>query len=141
WNITITTNGYPAFISFQGAEGDIGPDTWQSGGGCPESVLLTPPCNPHVSVNHPAPMCVGQSTTLTATGATSYSWSPAIGLNATTGSSVTASPATTTTYTVTGTPGGCTAQVTLIVNPPPVIAVSPSTTICQGQNAVLTASG
>ncbi len=52
-------------------------------------------------------ICSGGSTTLTATGATSYTWQP----GALSGSSITVSPTTTTTYTVTGTnsSNGCTA--------------------------------
>ena len=53
--------------------------------------------------------------TLTASGATSYTWSPANGLSSTTGATVTANPVGTTTYTVTGTSNGCvgTASITL----------------------------
>lgn len=48
-------------------------------------------------------LCNGESVYLTATGAESYSWSPANGLSTTTGNSVQASPSQTTTYTITGT--------------------------------------
>ena len=48
-----------------------------------------------------------------------YAWSPATGLNTTTGSSVTASPSTTTTYTVTATSNnGCQATATQTVTIP-----------------------
>ena len=40
---------------------------------------------------------------LNATGAETYSWSPATGLTATTGASVQANPTNSTSYTVTGT--------------------------------------
>jgi hypothetical protein len=46
--------------------------------------------------------CPMQSVTLTAGGANTYSWSPAAGLNTTTGYSVIATPSVTTIYTVTG---------------------------------------
>src|SRR6202007_1262736 len=60
---------------------------------------------PTVGVNSPS-TCNGSTATLTATGATTYSWTA--GLSATTGTSVTGSPATTTPYTVTGTDAnGC----------------------------------
>ena len=92
-----------------------------------------------------ATICSGSSSTLTASGATSYSWSPATGLSATSGASVTANPLTTTTYTVTGTnANGCisTATVVVTVNPLPVIAISPtSASICVGGSVTLTASG
>jgi hypothetical protein len=56
-------------------------------------------------------ICEGSSVSLTATGASSYSWSPATGLDVTTGSTVVASPITSTIYTVTGTSvEGCTAS-------------------------------
>ncbi len=48
-------------------------------------------------------ICSGfTTTTITATGANTYSWAPATGLSSTTGYSVTASPTVTTVYTVTG---------------------------------------
>ncbi|MEI9918147.1 MAG: T9SS type A sorting domain-containing protein [Bacteroidota bacterium] len=47
-------------------------------------------------------ICPTQIVTLTATGANTYTWSPAAGLSATTGNVVTAQPTTTTTYTVVG---------------------------------------
>lgn len=56
--------------------------------------------------------------TLTASGATVYTWSPSAGLNATTGSPVVAAPSTNTTYTVTGTSAttGCSNTTTVPVN-------------------------
>ncbi|GAB3580478.1 hypothetical protein GCM10027345_21980 [Hymenobacter daeguensis] len=47
-----------------------------------------------------------------------YAWAPAAGLSATTGSTVTASPGTTTTYTVTATDAfGCTARASAVAQP------------------------
>jgi len=91
----------------------------------------------------PISICAGASGTLTASGASTYSWAPATGLSATTGASVTANPASTTTYTVTGTSAaGCsrTATVVVTVNPLPVTTVN-SPTICSGATATLTAAG
>ncbi|MFY7708834.1 MAG: CUB domain-containing protein [Flavobacteriales bacterium] len=69
-----------------------------------------------VNVTPLAPsVCSGSSVTLTASGATSYSWSPATGLSSTTGATVTANPTATTIYTVTGTSGSCTATQTVTV--------------------------
>jgi len=91
---------------------------------------------PIVIVNSPT-ICAGQTTTLTASGATTYSWST----GATT-SSITVTPGTTTSYTVTGTALGCsnTVVANVTVNPLPTITVN-SPTICIGQTASLTASG
>ncbi len=82
---------------------------------------------------------------LTASGAgasPTYLWSPATGLSATTGASVTATPGTTATYTVTGYgPGVCqaSAPVTVTVNPlvSPVITASGPTTLCAGNSITL----
>lgn len=61
-------------------------------------------------------ICDGGSAVLTASNASSYSWSPPTGLSATTGSTVTASPTANTVYTITGTTsGGCTSINTITV--------------------------
>lgn len=79
-------------------------------------------------------ICQGASTLLTASGnAVSYAWSPSSGLSATTGSSVTAQPSLTTTYTVTGTNGsGCQAStmVTVTVLPSPGVLFSALAPTC-----------
>ncbi len=96
---------------------------------------------PTVSVNA-ASICSGGTATLTANGATSYSWSPATNLSATTGSVVTANPTSSTNYTIVGTTGSCsstaTASVSVIASP--TLSVN-SLSICAGGSAVLTASG
>lgn len=81
--------------------------------------------------------------TLTATGnSNTYSWSPAAGLNTTTGATVTANPTVNTVYTVTGTltATGCTNTATATVNATPAApVVSPSAiTICAGAITQLT---
>lgn len=75
-----------------------------------KTVLITvvaPAAVPTLTLTNSTPtICSGVTTsTLTVSGANTYTWSPAAGLSATTGTSVTANPATTTTYTVTGTTG------------------------------------
>lgn len=111
--------------------------------GCTSTGTVTVTVAPiTVSVSPNASICSGASTTLTASGATNYTWSPATGLSSTTGASVTANPTTTTTYTVTGTTGTCsaTANVTVTVTPM-TVSVSPNTSICSGASTTLTASG
>jgi hypothetical protein len=120
--------------------------TGASSSGCSSFVTSTVTINPApvVTVNSDA-ICIGASTTLNASGATTYSWIPAIGLSATTGSSVNANPSTTTIYTVTGTTSfGCTsfATSTVTVGTPPTLAITPSPNpICIGTSATLNASG
>lgn len=82
----------------------------------------------------------GESATLTATGATSYKWSTGA-----TSASITVSPTTTRTYTVTGTRNGCevtdTVRVT-VLNPVQVIAnAGADQSICAGSSVTLTATG
>lgn len=100
---------------------------------------------PTISVTPPsASICAGFSTTLTASGSTTYNWSPATGLNTTSGSVVTASPSTTTTYTVTETVSGCAGDttVTVTVSAIPVVVINPSApSICIGSSVALNASG
>ena len=101
------------------------------------TVTVNPP--PVITVTSPT-ICDGQVAHLTAGGGTSYTWSPGVIFSG--GTTATATPNTTTTYTVTGTSGGCsnTAVSTVTVNPIPVITVN-SAAICAGQTAVLTANG
>jgi len=119
-----------------------------NGGGCNDTVQFTISINPTptVNVNATTPsICSGNSTNITASGAGSYTWSPATGLSATTGATVSASPASTTTYTVVGSNGGgCndTATVTINVTPTPTLTVTPpSPGICGGDSVTMTASG
>lgn len=76
----------------------------------------------------------GGSATLTASNAASYSWSPSANLNTTTGAVVTASPPSTTTYTVTGTNGACTSKATTVVTVglPASISSSQTNILCKG---------
>jgi trimeric autotransporter adhesin len=93
---------------------------------------------------NPDTICAGAYDVLTASGAATYSWGPATGLSGTTGASVTAGPASTTTYTVTGSSNGCTGTdtITLTVIPNPVITINPAlASVCLGDGISLTANG
>jgi gliding motility-associated-like protein len=118
------------------------------GAGCSGTASVTVTVNTGVtlSVTPSSPsICIGGNIVLTATGGTSYTWSPAIGLSGTTGATVTANPSSTTIYSVTATnANGClaTANVTVTVGAtltPTVTPTSPS--VCIGGSVVLTASG
>jgi gliding motility-associated-like protein len=97
--------------------------------------------SPILSANS-ASICNGSAATLTVTGATTYTWSPATGLSTTSGSIVTANPTTSTTYTITGASGACTGTISSVVtvNPLPTITVPPGS-VCNGAATTLTASG
>jgi len=84
-------------------------------------------------------VCQGSQSTMTASGAVSYSWSSG-GSSA----SETVTPSSTSTYTVTGTDAnGCTATSTFVVtvNIPAAISVTGTNSICTGSTSTLTASG
>jgi gliding motility-associated-like protein len=91
---------------------------------------MTPACPMAVmQVSPGSAICAGKSATLSASGMLSYTWSPAAGLSTTTGASVIAAPAVTTTYTVTGSSGSCynpSATITVTVDPSPVASFTPS---------------
>jgi len=96
------------------------------------------PINPSICLN-------GSGVTLTAAGnATSYVWSPSAGLSDTTTASVTANPAATTIYTITGTKGGCSGSNSVTVNVISINATATSTNENCGQSngtATATPSG
>lgn len=116
------------------------------GGTCPpaltsNSVTLVVNPLPVVAVS-PSNQC--SPVLLTAVGASTYSWSPADGLSATTGTTVTATTTVNTTYTVTGTvtATGCSnvADVLVIGTPRAPIITPPSATICLGSSQLLAVS-
>jgi len=108
------------------------------------TVVTTVVATPTVTASGTATICAGASTGLAASGATTYSWSPSLGLNNDNTSNPTATPPLTVTYTVTGTTNGCTgtAPVTITVNTVPSLSISPpSSAICAGGSTTITASG
>ena len=105
-----------------------------------DSVTLTVNALPILTKNGPAAICLGQSATLSITATnTTYLWG-----TGNTSSSITVNPTSITSYTVIGTgANGCTKLETfaLQVNPLPTISISGTTTICNGTNTTLTATG
>lgn len=118
---------------------------------CPASQTVTVTVNPLPVITfspvNPS-ICAGTSVTIDAGPSTNtYTWAPNIGLTYLSASqdSVSASPATTTTYNVTAqTPAGCTASstVSVTVNPLPVLALSnDSVTICPSSTDTVNITG
>ncbi|MBA3681991.1 MAG: choice-of-anchor D domain-containing protein [Bacteroidetes bacterium] len=112
------------------------------GNGCKNLSIKTITVSPLplINVTGPLVICNGNYSTLTATGANTYTWST----NAIT-NSVSLNPTINTTYTVFGTDiNGClnSAVKTITVNSLPLInSSSSSSAICVGQSVTLTASG
>ena len=99
---------------------------------------------PTVNAGSNVSICPGIPTTLGASGASTYSWTPSTGLTGANTATPAANPATTQTYTATGTDtNGCqnTDQVTVTVFPQPVVTASSNSPIIECQTAQLTATG
>ncbi|MCB9230380.1 MAG: gliding motility-associated C-terminal domain-containing protein [Bacteroidia bacterium] len=110
--------------------------------GCIDSALIEIVVNPSLTVSISATqdtVCQGNALTLTASGAAAYNWDNGIS------NGVAFTPAATNTYTVIGSnPSGCadTAQITIQVNPNPVVgALTSADTICAGDNVTLSGTG
>jgi hypothetical protein len=74
-------------------------------------------CVPTVTaVSNPTLICPGGSANLTASGATTYTWTPSTGLSCTNCPNPVATPSSTQIYTVTGTTSGCSDPATVTVN-------------------------
>ncbi|MBK7310273.1 MAG: gliding motility-associated C-terminal domain-containing protein [Sphingobacteriaceae bacterium] len=106
------------------------------------TVLIIP--NPTITVTSPS-VCAGNTVAITASNASSFTWTPPATLSSNTGSTVIANTPTTTIYSVIGTSLGCNSStenttVTVVANP--TVMVAPFTnTICFGNSLNLTASG
>ena len=109
--------------------------------GCTGAASATISLNGTIPINitPSAPfICIGNSVDLTASGASTYSWSPPTGLSTTTGNATTATPLVTTTYTVVGQDSsGCqgTQYVTVTVSNGSAMTFNPANpVICRGES-------
>ena len=109
--------------------------------GCTDTVTQAVTVNalPIANAGTDQSICTGSSATLTANGGSSYVWTPG-GQN---NSSITVSPVTNSSYTVTVTDAnGCTSSdaVNVQVNTLPSVVANPDPSICQGGSTTLTAA-
>ena len=94
-----------------------------------------------VSISGVTSICLGGSTILTASGASSYTWSAnAGGVNT---STVTVSPTSTTTYTLLSADGTCSGSnvIQVTVTATPILSMNGNVNICSGNSTTLTANG
>ena len=105
----------------------------------PYSLYVTSTPGPTITVNSPS-ICLNQNATLIASGVNTYTWSTSAIVN-----SIIVSPATNTTYIVSGQLNGCNNTATAIANVSvatlPTIAISGNTNICSGYSTMLTFNG
>ena len=109
--------------------------------GCKSTAVSSVTVNslPVIAVNNPN-VCYNTASSLVATGASTYTWSPATGLSSSYGSPVTANLASNATYTISGTnANGCINKtvITVTVNPMPSAFTVNSTTVCGGSSTTL----
>lgn len=152
---TLTSNGATTYNwmpgSLNGSSVSVAPSsnvtytvTGTNGAGCTNTATVAITVLPRPTVAASASLntlCSGNSTTLTGTGANTYTWLPGL----LTGNIVSATPSATTTYTVTGMgSNGCsnTATVSITVDPSPVVSVTPaSAALCGPVPVAMNANG
>ena len=110
-------------------------------GSCKDSTTVTVTVNPlpSVTISNDTSVCSGTNVILDVTGGGTYLWS-----NSSTASSITVTPATTTTYTAQVTSAfGCVKDttVTVTINPAPTLTITPTITACAGTPDTLSVSG
>ena len=103
-----------------------------------DSVTVTVNELPNISLSADITIIEGENTVLTVNGADTYLWN-----TGETASSITVSPTTTTTYSVTGFSNGCetTDEVTVTVIPEVIANAGNDVAICFGESVTLNASG
>lgn len=104
--------------------------------GCPSNMLsaaLVDPPLSNVITSGTTTICEGDSTTISASGASTYSWDNGAGTNAT----AIVSPTSTITYTVTGTSNGCTSTDQVIITVVTGSSSNSTITICPGDSVVI----
>jgi gliding motility-associated-like protein len=115
-----------------------------TGGSCgtpsPSNVVtITISTGALAQVSAGATICAGSSVNLTASGGTTYTWTPAAGLSATDIAAPTATPLITTNYKVIVSNGNCSdsARVTIIVIPKPIMDAGEDKIILKGDKIQL----
>lgn len=124
WNISCTDQTATVTVTECGSYTWYGTEYTTSGtythtvenaveGGCDSIYTLNLTINPipEVNISGNIAITIGNSTTLTASGATSYEWNTGAHT-----ASITVSPSSSTTYTVTGTTAGCEGTASVTVN-------------------------
>jgi len=122
---TAGINTYTVYLSDQSACSTTGVAT------------VTFVANPILTVSNPN-ICPFETATLTASGATSYTWN-----NTTTGNPFFDTPSTNQTYTLTGSALGCTSTTTIniFIKSIPVPILSSNNPVCNGNNLIFSATG
>lgn len=108
------------------------------------TVVVTVNQSPSVQVTaNPTAVCLGETATITASGAISYAWQAHASVISTNGNVQVVQPTETTTYSVTGTSNGCsqTATISIATNALPIVNAGPDQSICSGASTSVNPSG
>jgi hypothetical protein len=107
--------------------------------GTSATILVDASNIPPLAVTGATNICLGQSTTLTASGSSTFTWTNPPSNAA----SIVVAPTALTMYTVSANSGGCSAVniITVQVSPAPTVQVSGPASACVGQAYVITATG
>ncbi len=106
-SVLYTPGGVPTYVN----NGCVVPNSIQN---C-DITIAAPPFDVVVTPTV-ANICSGSSVTMTASGATTYSWTPVTSLSSTTDATVVATPTSTITYNVTGFSGACSQTESVTIN-------------------------
>jgi len=136
------SNGVINNTSFSPINSNVYTVTGTDANGCSATSTINITINPKPAVTaiaNPATVCIGKPTQLTATGASTYTWSGGVS------NSVPFIPLTTNSYTVVGTDAnGCTATSSIVLDVVQFLNISVlpnSPFLCEGDSVWLTASG
>ncbi len=105
----------------------------------PLNIVIQVSPRPVITLSNDTTIC-DHAAPLLATGGSSYSWSPALGLSCSACPNPFARPLVTTTYTVTITKG-CSVTASVTITAPPLVTISTPTSICKGDSTVLQSTG
>lgn len=135
WN-----NGVASGVAFSPATTQTYTVTGTSAAGCQntDQVIVTVHALPIINAGSDQSVCAGTSVLVSASGAQNYSWNNGVS------SGIAFTPATTQTYTVTGTDVfGCqnTDQVVVTVNSLPIVNAGNAVALCAGDSFTLEATG
>lgn len=112
--------------------------------GNPVNLPVTVNALPLANAGTDETICIGESANLSASGGINYAWTPTVSLDNATIANPIATPTGTTTYTVLVTDAnGCknTDDITVFVNPLPIVSAGADASICIGSSTTLSANG
>jgi len=111
--------------------------SWYCNASASDGIVITALSLPTVITAGSSTICNGSSTSISASGANTYLWN-----NGVAGNSITVSPTTNTSYTVTGTDiNGCSNAASVEVVSSPVVVSSADVSINMGQSATIAVTG